>query len=54
VYCFDHEWVPGMAGTAVNPLDPALGIEWPLPVDTTDPSQISVKDVAQPPLDEAR
>ena len=25
VYCFDHEWVPGMAGTAVNPLDPALG-----------------------------
>ena len=53
VYCFDHEWVPGMAGTAVNPLDPALGIEWPLPVDLADPSQISAKDQAQPPLAEA-
>jgi dTDP-4-dehydrorhamnose 3,5-epimerase len=50
VYCFDHEWVPGMAGTAVNPLDPTLGIGWPLPVDTSDPAQISAKDVAQPPL----
>jgi len=54
VYCFDHEWVPGMAGTAVNPLDPALGIVWPLPVDTGDPAQISAKDVAQPPLAGAR
>jgi len=53
VYCFDHEWVPGMAGTAVNPLDPALGIGWPLPIDTGDPSQISAKDVAQPPLADA-
>lgn len=53
VYCFDHEWVPGMAGTAVNPLDPALGIDWPLPVDVDDPSQISAKDRAQPPLAEA-
>jgi dTDP-4-dehydrorhamnose 3,5-epimerase len=53
VYCFDHEWVPGMAGTAVNPLDPALGIEWPLPIDLDDPSQISAKDKAQPPLAEA-
>jgi dTDP-4-dehydrorhamnose 3,5-epimerase len=53
VYCFDHEWVPGMAGTAVNPLDPALGIEWPLPIDLDDPAQISAKDKAQPPLAEA-
>src|SRR5690606_7775837 len=53
VYCFDHEWVPGMAGTAVNPLDPALGIEWPLPVDTSDRAQISAKDAALPPLAEA-
>jgi dTDP-4-dehydrorhamnose 3,5-epimerase len=53
VYCFDHEWVPGMAGTAVNPLDPALGIEWPLPVDVDDPAQISAKDRSQPPLAEA-
>jgi dTDP-4-dehydrorhamnose 3,5-epimerase len=53
VYCFDHEWVPGMTGTAVNPLDPALGIDWPLRVDIGDPSQISAKDAAQPPLAEA-
>ena len=38
LYCFDSEWVPGMAGTAVNPLDPALGIEWPLPIDVEGPS----------------
>lgn len=53
VYCFDHEWVPGMAGTAVNPLDPALGIDWPLPIDVDDPAQISAKDRAQPPLGDA-
>ncbi|HEX6420401.1 MAG TPA: dTDP-4-dehydrorhamnose 3,5-epimerase [Acidimicrobiales bacterium] len=50
VYCFDHEWVPGMAGTAVNPLDPALGIEWPLAVDTAARSQISAKDAGLPPF----
>ncbi len=50
VYCFDHEWVPGMAGTAVNPLDPALAIPWPLPVDVGDPAQISAKDAGLPPL----
>lgn len=53
VYCFDHEWVPGMAGTAVNPLDPALDIEWPLPVDVEDRSQISAKDAGLPPLADA-
>ncbi|MBK5223054.1 MAG: dTDP-4-dehydrorhamnose 3,5-epimerase family protein [Acidimicrobiia bacterium] len=50
LYCFDHEWVPGMAGTAANPLDPSLAIDWPLPVDPSDPSQISAKDVGGPPL----
>ena len=25
LYCFDHEWAPGMAGVACTPLDPALG-----------------------------
>jgi dTDP-4-dehydrorhamnose 3,5-epimerase len=44
VYCFDREWAPGMAGVACTPLDPALGIEWPLPVDRDDPTQISQKD----------
>lgn len=31
LYCFDTEWRPGMAGTAVTPVDPGLGIDWPLP-----------------------
>ena len=48
LYCFDVEWVPGMAGTAVNPLDAALGIAWPLPVDVGDPAQISAKDAGAP------
>jgi dTDP-4-dehydrorhamnose 3,5-epimerase len=43
-YCFDQEWVPGMAGVACTPLDPALGIDWPLPIDVDDPSIISAKD----------
>ena len=50
LYCFDSEWVPGMAGVAVNPLDPALGIAWPLPVDVDNPAQISVKDATAPAL----
>lgn len=48
LYCFDAEWKPGMAGVAVNPLDPALGIPWPLPIDVDDPAIISAKDAAQP------
>jgi dTDP-4-dehydrorhamnose 3,5-epimerase len=48
LYCFTSEWVPGMAGVAVHPLDPALAIEWPLAVDIGDPTQLSPKDAAQP------
>jgi dTDP-4-dehydrorhamnose 3,5-epimerase len=48
LYCFDQEWRPGMAGVAYNALDPALAIPWPLPVDTTDPAQISAKDANAP------
>jgi len=50
LYCFDHEWLPGMAGTAVNPLDPALAIPWPLPIDLADRAAISEKDVNLSPL----
>ena len=53
LYCFDAEWAPGRAGVAVNPLDPALGIEWPLPVDVDDPSILSAKDRAQPAFADA-
>lgn len=44
LYCFDREWVAGMAGVACSPLDPALGIDWPLPIDPADPAQVSAKD----------
>ena len=50
LYCFDDEWKPGMAGRACTPLDPALGIDWPLPVDPDDPSQLSPKDRDAPLL----
>lgn len=50
LYGFDSEWVPGMAGTSVNPLDPSLNIPWPIAVDTEDRSQISAKDLGAPNL----
>jgi dTDP-4-dehydrorhamnose 3,5-epimerase len=50
LYAFDQEWRPGMAGIAVNPLDPALAIPWPVPVDASDPSQVSAKDANLPPF----
>jgi dTDP-4-dehydrorhamnose 3,5-epimerase len=52
LYCFDDEWRPDMDGAACNPLDPALGIAWPLPIDPTDRAQISAKDATAPPLAE--
>ncbi len=50
VYCFDDEWTPNMSGLACTPLDPALGIGWPIPVDPDDASQISAKDRDAPLL----
>lgn len=50
LYCFTSEWVPGMAGVAVTPLDPTLNIPWPLPVDPGDPAQLSVKDRTAPTI----
>jgi dTDP-4-dehydrorhamnose 3,5-epimerase len=52
VYCFDNEWQVGMSGVAVNALDPALGIDWPLPIDRDDPAAISAKDRSLPTLAE--
>ena len=48
LYCFGTEWTPGMAGVAVMPLDPALGIDWPIPADPADPASVSAKDAAAP------
>ncbi|MBB2925497.1 dTDP-4-dehydrorhamnose 3,5-epimerase family protein [Cellulomonas cellasea] len=44
LYCFDQEWQPGMPGVAFSPLSPDLNITWPIPVDPSDPAQISAKD----------
>jgi dTDP-4-dehydrorhamnose 3,5-epimerase len=48
LYCFSSEWQPGVAGAAVNPLDPELAIPWPVSVRPDDPAQISAKDAAAP------
>ncbi len=50
-YCFDHEWHPEMAGVAVTPLDPALGIVWPEAFDPDDPTMVSAKDRGAPTLE---
>jgi dTDP-4-dehydrorhamnose 3,5-epimerase len=54
LYCFDHEWVPGMAGVACTPLDPALEIPWPLSIDPADRAQVSEKDRDAPTLAQLR
>jgi len=54
VYCFDQEWRPGMPGMSCNPLDPALAIEWPIPVDPDDTSRLSTKDRSAPTFAELR
>lgn len=53
LYAFDSEWRPGMAGIAVNALDPALGIDWPLAVTLDDETSISPKDRGLPTFEEA-
>ena len=53
LYCFDNEWAPGMAGVAVSAVDPALGIQWPIPIDPADRSQLSEKDAGLPAFAEA-
>jgi dTDP-4-dehydrorhamnose 3,5-epimerase len=50
LYCFGTEWQPAMAGVAVTPLDPDLGIDWPIPVDPGNPAQISTRDLVAPRL----
>lgn len=50
LYGFDTEWVPGMAGTALTPLDPQLGIRWPVEPDPQDRMMVSAKDHAAPTL----
>ncbi len=49
LYLFDAEWSPGMPGRHVHPLDPALGIDWPI----ADSLILSAKDQALPDLHSA-
>ena len=50
LYCFDEEWQPGMPGISLTPLDPELGIDWPIPIDTSTYDQVSKKDGSAPTL----
>lgn len=53
LYCFDAEWDASMKGYSVNPLDPELGIQWPIPVDVSNVDLlISSKDASAPTLQE--
>lgn len=54
LYGFTAEWVPGMPGTSLTPLDPDLGITWPIPIDPHDPAKVSAKDAAAPRLRDLR
>lgn len=54
VYCFTDEWTPGMAGLAFCPIDPDLGIEWPIEINPDDPAQISAKDLGAPLFSQTR
>lgn len=50
LYGFSTEWAPGMPGRAVTPLDPALGLTWPIPVAVDDRAMLSAKDRDAPLL----
>ena len=52
LYCFDAEWVVGMPGYSVNPLDPELNIPWPIKILESDYHLISRKDASAPLLKE--
>lgn len=53
-YCFDREWVPGMPGSAFNPLDPLVAECWPLPFDASDTRYLSIKDREAPAFAETQ
>jgi dTDP-4-dehydrorhamnose 3,5-epimerase len=54
LYCFTEEWRPGMPGSAYSPLDEGLGLHWPIPVEASNPAQISAKDAAAPKFSEQK
>ncbi|MBN2936751.1 MAG: dTDP-4-dehydrorhamnose 3,5-epimerase family protein [Lactococcus lactis] len=52
LYFFDNEWIPGMSGVALTPLDSELEIDWPIQIDPSNLDQISEKDSKAPSLRE--
>lgn len=52
LYCFDKEWSRDMPGYSITPLDPDLGIEWPIKIDKNNTELISEKDASAPLLSE--
>jgi dTDP-4-dehydrorhamnose 3,5-epimerase len=52
LYCFDTEWAPSLPGVNVNPLDPAVAVPWPMPIDAADRTCVSAKDASLPTLAE--
>ncbi|AGL16738.1 dTDP-4-dehydrorhamnose 3,5-epimerase family protein [Actinoplanes sp. N902-109] len=53
LYAADREWQPGAPHIGVHPLDPALGVRWPVPVAADDATRLSVRDASQPTFAEA-
>lgn len=51
LYYFEQEWMPDMPGTACNPLDPELAIDWP--IKENEGMLLSEKDRNNPSLNEA-
>lgn len=47
-YLVTAHWSPEAAYVAVDPFDPALGVDWPVPRER---AVVSAKDAANPPLD---
>lgn len=48
LYFFDNEWSSEISGVALSPLDGELKIKWPIPIDSNNRGQISLKDVNAP------
>lgn len=51
LYCFEKEWQPGMPGSACDPLDETLNIDWPIKFG--EGMILSDKDKNNPSLQEA-
>lgn len=51
LYFFEQEWHSDMPGTACNPLDPTLNIQWPIPENSG--MILSDKDRSNPNLKQA-